>query len=590
MIHYSKNITKINKNFGGKANNLIISKQLGLKIPDFLIIPSDYLASLISEINGSKGDFIDDFNFDNDFLNKITHYFENETYYAVRSSALNEDGKENSFAGLYESALFVNKEMLNDALKKVWKSAYDNIVLIYEKHNNLQNLGIAIIVQNMIDADVSGVAFAINPINYNTNETFINAIWGLGEGIVSENLDADLYKIENNTIKYEIANKEQGIYFNSKEKFGTQKAFIKPERAKKQCLTDNQIFEIEKLVKKVSKHFNHPQDIEFAIEKNTIYLLQTRPITVISKPKEGNYTIWDNSNIIESYPGLTLPLTYSYIIKMYEVVNLQLSLLLGINKKTIEKNKKVYENMLGLLCGRVYYQLNHWHKILSFLPGYSYNKEFMDKMMGVKEKFDIEKINTKNKWVEYFNIFISIINILKQLIFVEKERIKFLKFFDNLLKEYQSINFNSLTLKELLIKYLYYEKTLVTKWKAPFVNDFFCMIYFGILQKLVVKYQLHKNGALHNDLISGARDIISTEPIILTNAIVELILKNKKINNLFLAKEVEIIYSELKNDEFLIIYNAIENYIEKWGDRCVGELKLETTTYKQKPEKYIEIP
>jgi phosphohistidine swiveling domain-containing protein len=568
---------------------LIIAKKLGFNVPEFLIISSDFLTSLIPKEIDSEMKFIDGYIYKEEFLNHITNYFNENEFYAVRSSAINEDGVLNSFAGLYESKLFVNKNTLNDALKIVWKSAFSERVKTYEKHNNLKNHGIAIIVQKMVKPDVSGVTFAINPLTGDKEETVINAIWGLGEGLVSGDIDADLFVIKNKEITCQIADKKHIYKYNSIEKNGILKVSLDPENSLRKCLEDNQIIEIENVTKKLSNHFKHPQDVEFAYKNNILYILQSRPITRIGKKEENENIIWDNSNIIESYPDLTLPLTFSFIEKMYESVYSQLSLLLGISGKNIDKNKQVYENMLGLLCGRVYYNLNNWHKVLSFLPGYQYNKEFMDNMMGVKEKFDIKIDAKKNKWLEYFNVFKTVLNMIYRLNSIEKERVKFQSYFNELMVEYKAIEYQHLSLKELLIKYLNFENTLVNKWNVPLINDFFCMIYFGVLQKLVKKYNLDINETLHNDLIRGAKDIISTEPMELTSNIVNLIIKNTEITSIFNNFPPNKVIDILNNEKHSIIYNLIKNYIEKWGDRCVGELKLETVTYKQKPENYIKI-
>ncbi len=319
-------------------------------------------------------------------------------------------------------------------------------------------------------------------------------------------------------------------------------------------------------------------------------MLQTRPITTLAKQQTEPVTIWDNSNIIESYPALTLPLTFSFIVKMYEAVYRQLSLIMGISEKTVEQNSDVYANMLGLLWGRVYYNLNNWHKSLSLLPGYKLNSEFMDNMMGVKEKFDTPITSHNNKWNEYFNVLSAVVKILKQHSSLNKSRIAFQAYFNNVMKEYEAMGFEKMPLQELATHYHRFENTLVKKWEAPLVNDFFCMIYFGLLQKLVLKYQLDESGTLHNDLISGAKDIISTEPITLTLDIAELINQSPQAVALFKNNSPENILAALQQQkEFQTINDAVKNYIKKWGERCVGELKLETITYKQQPENYIKI-
>ncbi|NJK83854.1 MAG: phosphoenolpyruvate synthase, partial [Saprospiraceae bacterium] len=95
-----------------------------------------------------------------------------------------------------------------------------------------------------------------------------------------------------------------------------------------------------------------------------------------------------------------------------------------------------------------------------------------------------------------------------------------------------------------------FENTLVKKWEAPLVNDFFCMIYFGLLQKLVIKYKLDENGTLHNNLVSGAKDIVSTEPVTLTSSIANWISQSDEATALFKNYAPAYILSALRQEKF----------------------------------------
>ncbi len=588
MLYHSKNIENQSKNYGAKANNLLKLKSNGFDIPDFTIIPADYLTSLLShdvDINKSQ---IRNYKFNDTFIEEIFSNLGESSFVAVRSSALNEDGNQNSFAGQYETKLFVTKSTFNQALVAVWESAFSKRVESYQEYNNIHYLGIAIIVQRMINADVSGVAFSMNPLTGNINQTVINAVRGLGEGIVSGEINADLYIVENEKITPTLAEKKHIIQFDSQTGHGTCKLELSQIESEASSLNDQQVLEINLLIRKVTELFQCPQDIEFCFHNEKLYLLQARPITALSQKKD-EYIIWDNSNIIESYPGLTLPLTFSFIEKMYEAVYRQLSQVLGIKLATIEKHSQTYSTMLGLLCGKVYYNLNNWHKTLSLLPGYSLNKEFMDNMMGVKEKFEIHVQHSSNTIESIFDLSIAVIKIIKQHSSLNKDRIAFQLYFNSIMKKYEAMDYKTMTLNELLENYQNFETTLVKKWKAPLVNDFFCMIYFGLLQKLVKKYKLDENGIVHNDLVTGSGDIISTEPAKMTQFIANMIKQSPLALTCFISSTPKEILSILHKAEFSEIDKAIKAYLIKWGDRCVGELKLETVTYKQRPENYIKI-
>lgn len=585
-IIYSHNQPRQDPNFGGKANQLLAVLEHGFNVPEFIIIPADYLKSLIPNNISSAEQFIRGYQFKEELLNAISSYFEDIPFLAVRSSAIQEDGKKFSFAGQFETKLFVSKENLQEALIEVWLSAYTQRVMRYQQHHQLASDGIAIIIQRMILSESSGVAFSVNPITGNKHEIIINATWGLGEGIVSGELNTDTFTLIDEQCTSQVVEKNWAFRLDESNQNGTSKQEVSSEDVSKPSLTASQILEVGSTVKKLADLFQTPQDVEFAFYNNTLYVLQTRAITALGKQST---TIWDNSNIVESYPALTSPLTFSFIVKMYEAVYTQLSIIMGIRKKTVEQHAAVYANMLGLLYGRVYYNLNNWHKSLSLLPGYTLNAQFMDSMMGVKEKFDTPIETNTSTWKEYWFVVVALCKIIRRHQLIQKDRIAFQSYFNQVMATNQALDFDTMSAQEILAHYQTFEQTLVKKWQAPLVNDFFCMIYFGVLQKLVVTYKLDASGTLHNDLVSGAKDIISTEPISLTQSIVKLILDSKLATVLFQNKNTHEIVQQLKQPEFDAIQQAISNYLNKWGERCVGELKLETITYKQQPENYLKI-
>ena len=96
-------------------------------------------------------------------------------------------------------------------------------------------------------------------------------------------------------------------------------------------------------------------------------------------------TIWDNSNIVESYSGVTTPLTFSFVREIYAYVYQRFCRLMGVPPGVIAANDDTFRNMLGLVRGRIYYNLLNWYRTLALLPGYAVNRAFMEQMMGVKE-------------------------------------------------------------------------------------------------------------------------------------------------------------------------------------------------------------
>ncbi|MEY4041956.1 MAG: hypothetical protein RL233_1487 [Bacteroidota bacterium] len=557
---------------GGKGKNLFFILQQGLRVPPFVVLNP----------NGNSPKNIDQVTLE--WLKESLNFPE---FVAVRSSAVEEDGANFSFAGQFTSELFVPWGDIDKAIKKVWDSKSNSQIATYcAEHKIPEPNNLAIIIQAMVESEVSGVAFGINPLTGNRNEVVISSLFGLGEGLVGGELNADTYLVGDGITTQKIAQKSESFVFNTLGA-GTQRIPLPSIQQSQSSLNEQQIAEVAKVVQDLGKTLGKAQDIEFAYNGGQLFVLQTRPITGLYRLANpmGERILWDNSNIIESYPGVTTPLTFGFIIQMYESVYVQLCRLLGVSETDLTNNKELFANMLGLLNGRVYYNLLSWYKALALLPGYHLNAEFMEKMMGVKERFELKGLKKRTHWQERWRVLIMMRSMITNLRGLPKMRTTFQKEFEEVMLKYNRIDLNLQRAEELMVLYQEFEQTLLKKWKAPLVNDFFAMIYFGITQKMAVKYGLPEG--IHNDLLCGASDIISTEPIHRIKRISTMICNHAEAKELFENKKANEILKSLP--QFAEIHAEIKGYIDKFGDRCVGELKLETITYKQDNEAFIQI-
>ena len=585
---------------GGKAKNLFLLKETGMVVPKFAVIPWEALLSKIPKeiLNGDYEEItahIEKIDIQDQFISQLVSNFGTTTYFSVRSSAADEDGEGFSFAGQFESYLCVPSENLARQIRKVWCSAFAKRVSDYRKHHGISgHSGTAVIVQEMIDADISGVAFGANPVTGNKKEKLINAVFGLGEGLVSGALDADQFIINNGTIKTEIATKTHKICFDEKEKKGVVLTKIPVGKQHETTLLPKQIEALVAVLNALENQFNQPQDIEFAIKNDALFLLQTRPITTL-KPyndQQGNYILWDNSNIIESYPGVTTPLTFSFISKSYEVAYKLFSAYLGVNESVIKTNERVFSNTLGFINGRVYYNLKTWYHMLAMLPGYSINARFMEKMMGVKERFDIPETYRLPKGKAWLSIAKMAFRMYLRFLSLPRKRMEFMQLLEKTISQYKAINYEEKNAGELMQLYIDFEKKLLLEWKAPLLNDFFAMIWFGMLQKQCEKYFGNKNPNIHNDLLCGSSDIISVEPVHRSIRLASQIAAIPDLKELFISQNEQTILQKISTEnspDYASIKKEIDRYILDFGERCVGELKLETVSYTQDPAKFIRI-
>ena len=279
--------------------------------------------------------------------------------YAVRSSCNLEDGDNNSFAGQFATYLNVYPKDLQNKVDKCFKSLNNKNVIEYlDKNNiNINDLEMDVIIQDMVNSKYSGVLFTANPLGI-LNETVIVVGKGLGKGVVEDRVDTTTYYYNLNDNNY---------YYEGKNDY----------------INSNLIEELIKISKKIKEILGDYLDIEFAIEDNKIYILQARPITTLN---DNNSIILDNSNIVESYPGVSLPLTISFVKFVYSGVFKGEAYRLTRDRKLVDKNHDHFQNMVAASNGKLYYQISNWYHLLKFLPFSKKIIPIWEEMMGVKNK------------------------------------------------------------------------------------------------------------------------------------------------------------------------------------------------------------
>ena len=202
---------------------------------------------------------------------------------AVRSSATAEDSSSASWAGELESYLCTDKKHLLENIKNCWASLYTPRAIFYrlEKKLNATKISVAVVVQKMVQSEVSGITFTVHPVTKDRDQLVIEAGWGLGEAIVGGKIIPDSYVISKKRgeiIEKNVSEQKMMIVKGLK---GTVKKAVQKTKQDKQKLTDRRIIELARLCAKIERHYGEPQDIEWALAKRKFYILQSRPITTL---------------------------------------------------------------------------------------------------------------------------------------------------------------------------------------------------------------------------------------------------------------------------------------------------------------------
>lgn len=261
---------------GGKAANLSRLARMYHRVPDGFSLPVTVMdeahpLDLRNEITAAISDLMD--------CHSLPDFIA-----AVRSSAVDEDGATASFAGQHETYLnIVGADAIIQAVTRCWESARSEHALDYRRQQGLsvEHPRIAVLVQQLIAADVAAVVFSANPITGNRSEVVINASWGLGESIVGGTVTPDTFVVRKSDlaiVQHVIADKQR---MTVSAPGGTHEVEVPRFLRNEASLNDEQVLEMAKLALNLEVTMEWPVDVECAFAEGKLYLLQCRPITTL---------------------------------------------------------------------------------------------------------------------------------------------------------------------------------------------------------------------------------------------------------------------------------------------------------------------
>lgn len=510
---------------------------------------------------------------------------------AVRSSAVDEDSAEHSFAGQLESFLCVPPEEVAARVVDVWRSGFSERVVAYRIEAGLPALprAPAVLVQHMVASDQAGVAFSADPVSGRRDVAVVSAVPGLGTALVAGEADADTWRLDrgNGVIERDIVDKTSAHRFDPDAPDYLRSEPVTGEAVTQPVLSDSQVVAVGKLARRAGAYFGKPQDIEWGFEQGRLYLLQSRPITTLKELPDpvGEQIVWDNSNIAESYGGVTTPLTFSFARRAYESVYREFCRILKVPEAVIRNNDTTFRRMLGLIRGRVYYNLLSWYRVLALLPGFTVNRPFMEQMMGIKEGLpadiaeNLARSGTAARAGDAVRLGVSAAGLVVNHFQLPGKITRFYQRLDEALDP--EVELAAMNADQLAAYYLELERRLLTRWDAPLINDFFAMIFYGVLRKLCSGWCRDPDESLQNDLLAGEGGMISAEPARRVREMAGMVRDDERFVRSLLDSDLETLNREIPlRAGFHAAYQA---YLDKFGDRCLDELKLESPSLHDDP-------
>jgi pyruvate,water dikinase len=612
---------KLDYSVGGKADKLAILTHAGFDVPAWFCVNPTLLQHAISFLSDDmrsqlanlttlstteirnlatsiQTNLVSAINENNSFLEQLEStfdkHFSTQSHLAIRSSAIGEDSSTDSFAGQMDTYLFVDKGKLANKIAQCLSSAFGMNALLYRKSRSIEatEISSSAIIQEMVHSKTSGVLFTQDP-NSALKQMVIVAGLGLGEGVVDGVVNTDTYFLDHvsgEELKADIGNKSSAASLNTQDGEGTKIIDVSQHDAESRALSDKQIENLFQQAKNIEALFKCPQDIEWAFdEKGKLWILQSRPITTLSMGRE---TIYDNSNIVESFPGVCSPLTFSIARAGYEEVFRKSSLDQGMPKTLLEQDPGMHANLLGTIQGRIYYNLTNWYKRFDNIPGAKSRIKAMEKGLGLqprdKEPEDTYEFHPIAK--SYYQIR-GLWRKLNTLVFLNRRVDAYLRLFDKQKNEFNSLNVNDLDAHELVQQAEQISVKLLRPYTISIANDGFSQLFYSLLEKKLIEGDIEDAPGLINGLMCAQQGVESVAPVRSMIKLAETAKRVEGIKELIQSdQDVSEIWTTLtERSGFSEFATQARKHFDEYGDRMIHELKIETPKLEENPTFIITV-
>jgi phosphohistidine swiveling domain-containing protein len=522
---------------------------------------------------------------------------------AVRSSAVGEDGKRSSFAGQFETVLGVSpdEDEVWRAVRRVWASAFHPRVMAYRRERGEPAGAMAVVVQRLVEPAAAGVAFSVDPVSGDGATAVVSAVYGLGEGLVSGALDADTYYVRmaadgGATVEAKVAHKPRALRFDAAAA-GVRTEEVAPALQGEPVLTQAEARAVAKHARTLAAAFGAEQDVEWALGPGPegprqLFLLQTRPITTLGEARPGALRVWDNESVVESLPGVTLPLTYSVARRAFGHLYVGHCLALGASERDVADHRAAFHDIVGLVRGRAYYDTATLDRVLLLVPG----MELRDRQAVPKPELPASPGEPLPGSLppdlllaaRAFNLPDHVLRSTARLAdALDAFRARVREVLDPL----AAADFRAATPDELRGHYERLDRELLAHWHGPMLGDTLVLHWTGLLRHMVGSWLPGTPpGALANQLVAGGSDLVSTQPVRLLAALAGRARGDARLHALLAGDATgREVWEALHADPaFAEVAGGLREFLERFGDRCPDELKLEAASYADSPEALVQ--
>jgi pyruvate,water dikinase len=499
----------------------------------------------------------------------------------VRSSAIGEDSAAASFAGQLDSIPDVTSaHALRRAVLDVWASRWSNRVLTYELVRNAPLAGMGVIVQRQIDAVISGVLFTEAPGD--PERMLVEYCGGAGESLVSG---------KENPGRLTIARRD-----------GRTVRLAAPERAishEAERLSDRVLQSLGQTALSIEQAFGSPQDIEWTMDEGgTVWIVQARPITNAQQSRTIGATpeiVWSNANVNENFPEPISPLLYSIAREGYYHYFRNLGRAFGISRRRLAAMESPLRQIIGVHGARMYYNLTNIHHVLRAAPLGDRLASYFNQFVGAEEP------GTRNPEAATWNQGHGIAQAAELIVIALKtgwqytrltRRVeRFERGADAFAERTHPSRLAAKSVPELLDDFRAFLDIRCNRWTDAALADTGAMVCYGTLKSLLSRSFPHADQqSLHNTLLKALPGLVSSQPPIELWRLSRLIRADRDLSTLFRDASTSAILATIRGDvRFDAFRREFERYLEDWGFRCSAELMLTVPSFQEAPEPAIDL-
>jgi pyruvate,water dikinase len=487
---------------------------------------------------------------------------------AVRSSALGEDSRSASFAGQFDTVLGVDSPAaLEQAVRRVWASAYGERALSYAQHRGVKPAAMAVIVQAQVDAVFSGVLFTRDPSRPGGDDLVIEYCAGLGDRLVSGAVTPGRARIRRADLRVEVEQADEDAPVFDPRAHPAIAALARHALALERAL-------------------GAPQDIEWSIDRDgRIVLLQCRPLTAIAQPRQ----LWSNANIAENFPDPVAPFLRSFVARGYAGYFRGLGRAFGISRGRMDAMSAALDGLVGVHAGRLYYNLSNIHAVLHLAPGGAWLARFFNQFTGAEGAPAAPRVRgtLPGRIAEALRIAGK---VPWQYARVGRRLARFERTVDAFAARAHPRALPRAPAAVLGTHLRDFLDIRLHRWTDAALADTAAMVSYGVLKLLLERWLPERDQAqFQNDLLQGLPGLASAVPVERLWTLAQRAKADPGALAALRIQPAERALEALRAPACADFRAAMDDYLDRWGFRYSGELMLTRPTPAEDPVPVIRL-